>query len=226
MAALIRLSGVTKIYGQGERRVVALDGVDLDIAPGEFLVIKGKSGCGKTTLLAVMGALEVPTRGRVSAFGRDLAGLSERDLSRYRRERVGTVFQSFNLIPVLDVAENVALPLLLNGTSTSEARGRAWALLDDVGLTARAHHLPHELSGGEAQRTAIARALVCDPPLIIADEPTGNLDSRTGGNIIALLADLARRRARTVVLATHGQDIDAVASRVLIMHDGRIQGSS
>ncbi len=219
--ALVSLSEVVKVYGQGEGRVVALDHVGLDIEPGEFLVIRGKSGCGKTTLLAVIGALERPTSGRVVCFGRDLAGLSERELSRYRREQVGTIFQSFNLIPVLDVTENVALPLLLNGTRASEARRRAAALIEEVGLSARARHLPHELSGGEMQRVAIARALASDPPLIMADEPTGNLDSRTGEAVMGLLAGLAAR-GKTVILATHSRDADPLASRLLSMSDGRL----
>jgi ABC-type lipoprotein export system ATPase subunit len=221
--ALVTLEEVTKVYGQGERRVVALDRVSLEISSGEFLVVRGRSGCGKTTLLGVIGALEQPTSGRIVSFGRDLASLSERELSRYRREQVGTIFQSFNLIPVLDVAENVALPLYLNGAPSAEAQRRAAALIAEVGLTPRARHLPHELSGGEMQRTAIARALVCDPPLIIADEPTGNLDSRTGAEVIELLADLSARRGKTVLLATHSLEAEPFASRVLLMRDGTLR---
>ncbi len=221
--ALVSLKEVTKVYGQGERRVVALDGVSLDVEPGEFLVVRGKSGCGKTTLLAVIGALERPTSGSIISFGRDLATLPERELSRYRRERVGTVFQSFNLIPVLDVAENVALPLLLNGAPSPEAKQRAAALIEEVGLSGRARHLPHELSGGEMQRTAIARALVCDPPLVIADEPTGNLDSKTGSEIIGLLAALSEKRGKTVILATHSLEADPLARRVFLMRDGSLR---
>jgi ABC-type lipoprotein export system ATPase subunit len=221
--ALVSLQDVTKVYGQGESQVVALDRVSLEVEPGEFLVVRGRSGCGKTTLLAVIGALESPSRGAVISFGRDLCALSERELSRYRREQVGTVFQSFNLIPVLDVAENVALPLLLNGLPTGEARRRAAALIEEVGLSGRSRHLPHELSGGEMQRTAIARALVADPPLILADEPTGNLDSRTGAEVIRLLAELARRRGKTVILATHSLEADHLSSRVLLMRDGTLR---
>lgn len=221
--AQVRLEEVTKVYGRGEGRVVALDRVSLQVDTGEFVVVRGKSGCGKTTLLAVIGALEAPTSGRVLAFGRDLAGLGERELSRYRRELVGTVFQSFNLIPVLDAAENVALPLLLNGLPTAEAKRRAAALIEEVGLAARARHLPHELSGGEMQRVAIARALVADPPLILADEPTGNLDSRTGAEVMRLLRELAQRRQKTVILATHSLEADSLASRVLLMRDGALR---
>jgi ABC-type lipoprotein export system ATPase subunit len=221
--ALVSLQEVTKAYGQGEGRVIALDRVSLDIEEGQLLTVRGKSGCGKTTLLAIIGALDQPTSGRVLAFGLDLAVLPEREMSRYRRERVGTVFQSFNLLPVLDVTENVALPLMLGGTAAHEAKRRAAALIDEVGLTKRAHHLPHQLSGGEMQRTAIARALVCEPPLIIADEPTGNLDSKTGAEVMEMLAALTRLHGKTVILATHSIEADALADRVLLMRDGRLQ---
>ena len=220
--ALVSLEEVTKVYGQGQWRVVALDRVSLEVEAGEFIVVKGRSGCGKTTLLGVIGALEQPTSGRVMSFGHDLASLGERGLSRYRRERVGTIFQSFNLIPVLSVAENVALPLMLNSTPSGEARERAAALIAEVGLSQRAHHLPHELSGGEMQRVAIARALVGEPPLVIADEPTGNLDSRTGAEVMALLAELSRRRGKTVIIATHSLEADPFASRIILMRDGRL----
>jgi len=201
--------------------VVALASVSLRIDPGSFVAIVGPSGSGKSTLLNLMGALDRPSSGRIFIHGQELGGLDDNGLTRLRRDRIGFVFQFFNLVPTLSALENAMMPALLAGERPRDVEAKASAALDRVGLSHRKHHRPDELSGGEMQRVAIARALVGDPPLLLADEPTGNLDSRTGDDILALLTGSASER-RTVVLVTHDPRIAERADRVLTIKDGRV----
>jgi putative ABC transport system ATP-binding protein len=216
---MLTLQDVTKAYPQGTRMVHALRGVSLCIDEGEFVAIMGPSGSGKSTLLHLLGALDVPTTGCIHFAGRDLKTLSERQRSLLRRNRIGFVFQAFNLLPTLTAAENVALPLLLAGEGPS--RSRALRALDRMGLTARADHFPEQMSGGEMQRVAIARALVTDPKLILCDEPTGNLDSANAKEILRLLQSLPEGRC-TVVMVTHDNQAAAHGDRTIHLRDGRL----
>ncbi len=218
---LVSLRGVWKIYRLGKGvEVAALRGVDLDILPGDSLAVMGPSGSGKSTLLHILGCLDTPTRGRALFRGRDVTGMRADELARFRRTEVGFVFQEFNLSPSLTALENVELPMVFAGVPRRARRQRALELLEAVGLGDRAHHRPGELSGGERQRVAIARALANSPTLILADEPTGNLDSSTGRTILSLLADL-NRDGRALVLVTHDPEAAGIAARVLRMRDGR-----
>jgi putative ABC transport system ATP-binding protein len=219
---MIELQRVSKIYRRGPEEIRALQEVDLKIASGEFVAITGKSGCGKSTLLHIIGGLEPVSRGRVLLDGRDLALSGEPELTRFRRDRVGVVFQSFNLLPLLTLEENVALPKVLQGAPYSQAREEARGWLVEVGLAARLDHKPHQASGGEMQRAAIARALINDPVVILADEPTGNLDSANTAQIMQLFVHLHRQWSKTVVLVSHTPEVGAVAERVLLMQDGRL----
>lgn len=219
---MIELKGVSKTYRRGEVQIQALSSVDLAIAAGEFLAITGKSGCGKSTLLHIIGGLEPPTSGQVLVDGLDLAQLGEPELTLFRRDRVGVVFQSFNLLPLLTLEENVALPRVLKGAAYAEAGEEARHWLNEVGLLERRHHKPHQVSGGEMQRAAIARALINRPAVLLADEPTGNLDSVTGAQVMELFARLHRDWAQTVVLVSHAPEAAAFAQRVLRLHDGRV----
>ena len=219
---MIKLVDVTKIYRQGTQEVTALDRVNLEIQRGEFLAITGPSGCGKSTLLNLLGGLDVPTSGRVIVEGVDLADMDDVRLTQFRRERVGIIFQFFNLIPILDVRENVTLPFLIRGMPTKEANERATELLQMVGLLDRQSHHAQDISGGEMQRVAIARALINDPDIILADEPTGNLDSRSGKKILEVLSRLNTDLKKTVILATHSSDAARFAGRQLMMRDGRV----
>ncbi len=212
--------GVRKVY-EGALPVVALDGIDLEVAAGEFLAVVGPSGGGKSTLLHLLGGIDRPTSGSVVVGGRDVAALPEKDLTLYRRRDVGLVFQFFNLLPHITVAENVELPRALDGQA--DAAPRARELLRRVGLEHRASAHPYELSGGEAQRVAIARALVTGARLLLADEPTGNLDSSNGGRVLALLNEIRRERGITLVLATHSEAAAQRADRVVEIQDGRIR---
>jgi len=209
-----------KEYVQGRRRVTALDGVSLSIEPGEFVAVIGPSGSGKSTLLHLAAVLDVPTSGSVTIEGRETAELGEEERTLLRRTRIGLVFQFFNLIPTLTVLENTSLPAVLSGGRLGDARPAAERLLERVGLRERLTHLPEELSGGEMQRVAIARALINDPALLLADEPTGNLDSANGREILSLLA--AERGTRTVVVVTHDPAVVAVADRAIRLRDGRL----
>ncbi len=182
----------------------------------------GKSGCGKTTLLSLVGGLDRPDKGRINVNGQEITQLADSELTRYRRDQVGIVFQFFNLIPILTVAENVALPHSLQGRSDKEIQGRVQELLGDVDLLERRNHYPHEISGGEMQRVAIARALINRPHLVLADEPTGNLDSRTGHQVMEIMAELSERHHTTFILATHSGEAASYASRKLYMRDGRL----
>ena len=219
--SLLTATDLQKVYISGEARVVALAGVSLELAQGDFVALMGPSGCGKSTLLHLCGAMDRPTSGRVQFEGRDLSTLSDDDLTRVRRERVGFVFQFFNLLPTLTLGDNITLPCLLGGLRASEAETRAKRLADRVGIGHRWQHYPQQLSGGEMQRAAIARALVHEPALLVADEPTGNLDSDNGARVLALLRDLNRDMGVTILLATHAGDVAAAAARVLRMRDGR-----
>jgi putative ABC transport system ATP-binding protein len=202
--------------------VVALEDISLEVSEGEFVAVMGPSGSGKSTLLNVIGALDRPNHGSIVVEGQNIAALDARGAARYRRRSVGFVFQSFNLLPRLTVLENVALPLLFEGTAAAQRMKRAAAILKDLGMEDRMHHRPPTLSGGEKQRVAIGRALVNDPYLVLADEPTGNLDSKTASVVMGLLADLNRSRGQTVLLITHDAQIAAHADRIVQMRDGRI----
>jgi putative ABC transport system ATP-binding protein len=218
----IELAQVERTYGKGDSEVHALQRVSLAVAEGEFIAIMGPSGSGKSTLLNLVGALDRPSAGRILAGGRDIAGLSAREAARYRRREVGFVFQSFNLLPRLTVLENVALPLMFEGVAPAERTKKARGLLDDLGLTARQHHKPGTLSGGEKQRVAIARALVNDPRILLADEPTGNLDTKNARAAMEILVDLNRSRGQTIFLITHESEVARHAGRVVHMRDGGI----
>ena len=218
--ALIALRGVTKRHRKGQETIHALDGIDLEVAEKGMVAIVGASGSGKSSLLHVIGAMDRPSSGELRVAGQELNSLPEAALTRFRRQTVGFVFQAFNLIPNLTALENVMLPLEFNGVPTSERRERAGALLERVGLSKRLGHRPRELSGGEQQRVAIARALANDPPLVLADEPTGNLDSKTGQLIYELLKEIARER--TVLVVTHAEVLAQMADRVVHIKDGRL----
>ncbi len=219
---LLVADDVSRTFAGGERPVTAVAGVSLSIERGEFVALVGPSGCGKSTLLHLCGAMDRPTSGTIRLGDVALNMLDDDQLTRVRRKHVGFVFQFFNLLPTLTLLENVALPLMLNGNAAAVADSVARDVLDRVGLTARRDHYPQQVSGGEMQRAAIARALVHRPTLIIADEPTGNLDSDNGRRVLALLAELNRDLGVTLLLATHAADIAAAASRVLTMRDGRL----
>jgi putative ABC transport system ATP-binding protein len=221
--ATLVVEGVRKTYAGGEAPVEAVRGVDLTLEAGDFVALMGPSGCGKSTLLHLCGAMDVPTAGRVTIEGHDLAGLDDDRLTRLRRGRVGFVFQFFNLLPTLSVEENVALPLLLAGRPARDAEARARALAERVGIGHRLGAYPQQLSGGEMQRVAIARAVVHDPALLIADEPTGSLDSENGGRILELMSTLNRETGVTVLLATHSSETAEAADRVVHMRDGKVE---
>jgi len=199
-----------------------LRGISLIIEPGEFVAITGKSGCGKSTLLHIIGGLEVPTTGQVSINGQNLSGLSDGELTLFRRDQVGMVFQSFNLLPLLTVQENVALPRILQGYPYRQALAEAESWLEEVDLGPRQLHKPHQISGGEMQRAAIARALINDPMVIIADEPTGNLDTRLGTQVMEIFARLQARWQKTVILATHALEAAHFSNRILQLQDGQL----
>jgi putative ABC transport system ATP-binding protein len=219
---LAELTGARKVYPRGATAVLALDGVALRIAPGEKLAIMGPSGSGKSTLLSILGCLDRLTDGEYHLFGENVSGLDDVRLSHRRNRSIGFVFQSFHLIPQLTVLENVETPLLYGAVPESEWRPRAVRCLERVALSHRADHRPAELSGGEAQRAAIARALVTEPALLLADEPTGNLDSHTGDEVASLL-DTLHAEGRTVVLVTHNEALGRRAQRILRLRDGRIE---
>ena len=219
---LLSARALTKTYTMGKRSLEVLRGVDLDVTRGEFLALRGASGAGKSTLLHLIGGLDLPNAGEIRFDGQDLVAFSERKLTEFRNRRVGFIFQAYHLLPELDALENVCLPARMARISvaTVEARGRE--LLARVGLKDRLDHKPSELSGGEQQRVAIARALINEPELILADEPTGNLDSKTGGEIIELLKSLRVEKNTTLVIATHDAKVAANAERVIELVDGKI----
>jgi ABC-type lipoprotein export system ATPase subunit len=221
--SLLVVEQVGKTYAIGESRVAALTDVSLSVGVGEFVAVVGPSGCGKSTLLHLCGAMDRPSSGRLTLDGQRLDTMSEEALTGLRRGRIGFVFQFFNLLPTLTLAENIALPLLLAGSSTRRALDRAGALAERVGVSHRLDHLPPQLSGGEMQRAAIARAVVHSPILLVADEPTGNLDSSNGIKILELLQTLNRESGVTLLLATHAPEIAAAADRIVALRDGRVE---
>ena len=219
---MIRLENVVKTYRQGSTSVPALAGISLGVAQGEFLAVMGASGSGKSTMLHLIGGLDVPDSGSIAVGGQELSHMSDDQLTIFRRRKIGFIFQFFNLLPTLSAEENVALPLLLDGKSMRDVRPRVEKLLDRVGLGPRRAHKPDELSGGEMQRVAIARALVIEPILLLADEPTGNLDSKTGEEILELIKETADQTRQTVVIVTHDARAAAYGDRIITLKDGRV----
>jgi putative ABC transport system ATP-binding protein len=224
--SLARLVGAGKIYGSGETAVAALAEATLDIKPGEVTLIEGPSGSGKTTLISILGLLLKPTSGEVWIEGRNVAGLTERDLPGLRARNFGFVFQGFNLFPALTALENVAIAIEMKNPKAKDTRGEARRLLDLVGMTSRSHHLPADLSGGQKQRVAIARALGGNPPIIVGDEPTAALDTKTALSVMELLRELASSHGRAVVVVTHDPRLERFADRVVRVEDGRIHSIS
>jgi putative ABC transport system ATP-binding protein len=220
--SLIQAENLTKVYGTGDTAVVALDHVYLTVNPGEFVAVMGPSGCGKSTLLHLLGGLDRPSDGNVSIDGQSLAKMSDDAISQLRRRKIGFVFQFFNLIPILSSVENAALPLLLDGGSSVQAKQKATEWLTKVGLGQRLASRPDQLSAGQQQRVAIARALIADPILVLADEPTGNLDTKSSDEIAGLLKQVAKEWGRAVLMVTHDPRIAAYADRIIFLKDGKI----
>ncbi len=220
--SLIQTDNLTKIYGSGETAVTALDHVNMKVEPGEFVAVMGPSGCGKSTLLHLLGGLDRPSEGGVSIEGTAIAEMKDDDLTKLRRQKIGFVFQFYNLIPVLTAVENAALPVTLDGVKPAEAKKRAGEWLARFGLGDRLASRPDQLSGGQQQRVAVARALVAEPALVLADEPTGNLDTRSGDEIAALLRQVTKEYGRTVVMVTHDPRIAAYADRIVFLKDGKV----
>ena len=221
---MIRLEQVTRVYPIGGADVRAIDGITLTIPTGEFVALMGPSGCGKTTLINLIGAIDRPTSGGVWLDEERLDLLSDDRLTRLRRTNIGIVYQFFNLLPTLSASENIGLPLLLYGLPAREIAARVARQLEQVGLAHRAHHWPHELSGGEQQRVTIARAIVAEPRVVLADEPTGNLDSVAGGAVLELFQRLNREGRQTIVLATHSAEAARRAGRIVHLRDGKVEG--
>jgi putative ABC transport system ATP-binding protein len=220
--SLVQTQNLTKIYGSGATAVTALDHVNINIHDGEFVAIMGPSGCGKSTLLHLLGGLDTPSDGKVVIDGTSIAEMSDDKLTELRRRRIGFVFQFFNLIPVLSAAENAALPVTLDGIKPTDATAKAIEWLGRFGLADRSSSRPDQLSGGQQQRVAIARALVAEPSLILADEPTGNLDTRSGDEIAGLLRDVSKKYDRTIIMVTHDPRIAAYADRIIFLKDGKV----
>jgi len=220
--SLIQIKNLTKVYGKGDAAVTALDHVNLSVNAGEFVAIMGPSGCGKSTLLHLLGGLDRPTQGEVLIDGHTLSDLSDAALTELRRRKIGFVFQFFNLLPVLNTTENAALPLMLDGRRTNEAKAKAVEWLTKVGLGNRLGARPDQLSGGQQQRVAIARALIAEPSLVLADEPTGNLDTKASDEIASLLRQVSDQWGRSVVMVTHDPRIAAYADRIVFLKDGTI----
>ena len=223
---MIRCTDVCKFYQQGDNRITALAGVTLDIPQGAFAAVMGPSGSGKSTLLHLIGGLDRPTSGELLVDNRLIGQMSDDQVTLFRRSRIGFIFQFFNLLPTLSAAENIALPFVLDGRSKAEADARAAALLAKVGLEHRRQHLPEELSGGEIQRVAIARALAFNPPILLADEPTGNLDSKNGLAILDLLRQVNRQDGCTIVMVTHSEEAAGYAERRIYLRDGKVEDSN
>ena len=221
--AAVRIRDLQKAYNEGDRELRVLDGVDLDIHEGEFFALLGASGSGKSTLLNLLSGIDKPDSGRIVVEGRDITQLNDSQLTLYRREHIGIIFQFFNLIPTLTVLENITLPKELGGSRREATEPKALDLLQQVGLTSRADTFPDKLSGGEQQRVAIARALLHQPKIVFADEPTGNLDEDTGAHVLQLLLRLTCQAGKTLIMATHNMDIASFADRVCSIHEGRLQ---
>jgi ABC-type lipoprotein export system ATPase subunit len=221
--SMISIRQVHKFHGQPPTRNEVLCGIDLEVPRGQFLAIMGPSGCGKSTLLHLLAGLDVFDAGDIEVAGVSLAKLDDRGLTLLRRQHVGIVFQFFNLLPTLTALENVELPALLRGIPPAQARARAASRLDEVGLSPRAHQQMHQLSGGEMQRIAFARALIMEPPILLADEPTGNLDSQSSAQLVELMRGVGRDHGTTIVMVTHSPEIAAAADRLIEMRDGRIR---
>ncbi|HWM52394.1 MAG TPA: ABC transporter ATP-binding protein [Thermoplasmata archaeon] len=222
----IRTKDLIKVYRTGKSEVIALRGLDMQVAEGELVAVQGPSGCGKTTLLNLIGGIDRPTAGRIEVDGSNLVDLGEGDLVKYRLAKVGFIFQFFNLVPTLTAEENVELPLRLAGKGPSIRAKRRKELLELVGMTQRASHRPDELSGGEQQRVAIGVALANDPPLLLADEPTGELDTKTGQEVLDLFRRLNQEFKKTIVVVTHDARVSHIAHRVLEIQDGKILGET
>jgi putative ABC transport system ATP-binding protein len=220
--SLIQTENLTKIYGSGETAVIALDHVGIQVKEGEFVAVMGPSGCGKSTLLHLLGGLDCSSEGKVVIDGTSLADMKDDDLTKLRRKRIGFVFQFYNLIPVLTAVENAALPITLDGVNPAEAKKRAAEWLTRFGLGDRLTNRPDQLSGGQQQRVAVARALLSEPALILADEPTGNLDTRSGDEIASLLRQVTKEYRRTVIMVTHDPRIAAYADRIIFLKDGKV----
>ncbi len=218
--AILETRGLRKVYGSGDTEVRALDGVDLAVEKGEFAAVVGTSGSGKSTLLHMLGGLDRPTGGSVIVDGRDLSTLKDEELTIFRRRKIGFVFQNYNLVPVLNVYENIVLPIQLDGGQPD--KGYTNQIIETLGLGSKLQNLPNNLSGGQQQRVAIARALAAKPAIILADEPTGNLDSRTSQDVMSLLKVTSQRFAQTIVMITHNEEIAQMADRVIRIEDGRI----
>jgi len=220
--SILQTENLTKVYGKNETTVVALDHVNLSIKEGEFIAVMGPSGCGKSTLMHLLGGLDRPSEGRVILDGTPIAEMDDDHLTELRRRKIGFIFQFFNLIPVLSALENAALPITLDGVKPADAKTKAKEWLVQFGLAERVNNRPDQLSGGQQQRVAIARALVAEPALILADEPTGNLDTRAGDEIAGLLRDVSKKFGRTVVMVTHDPRIAAYADRIIFLKDGKV----
>ncbi len=219
---IVEAKMLTKVYGKGETEVKALKNINLKIQKGEFIAVMGPSGCGKSTFLNLLGCLDKPTSGSITIDGSELSGLNDDQMTGLRRKKIGFVFQYFNLIPVLSAADNVALPMILDGKRAAEARKGSVEWLGKLGLENRINHKPDQLSGGQQQRVAIARALAADPALILADEPTGNLDSRMSDEVVGILRKASSEWNRTVLMVTHDSRIAAYADRIIFLKDGEI----
>lgn len=222
--SILSTDNLRKIYGRGENEVRALDGVDLRVEKGEFVAVVGTSGSGKSTLLHMLGGLDRPTEGKVHVDGKDIFSLKDEELTIFRRRKIGFVFQNYNLVPVLNVYENIVLPIQLDGNEPD--RAYIDNIIETLGLREKLRNLPNNLSGGQQQRVAIARALSSKPAIILADEPTGNLDSRTSQDVLGLLKVTSRKYAQTVVMITHNEEIAQLADRIIRIEDGKVQSAS
>ena len=225
MAPIIHTEKLRKVYAVGKERVIALNNIDLNIEKGEFCCIVGQSGSGKSTLLNQLAGLEKPTKGKVFIGRHEISAMSETELARFRQEHLGFIFQSYNLLPTMTAAENVALPLMFKGVGKKERLRRAKVELKNMGLLGRANHLPTEMSGGQQQRVGIARAFVSNPKVIFADEPTGNLDSRTSKQVLYRMLELSKNQGVTFVMVTHEPELAACADRIVTILDGKVQSS-
>ena len=223
MESVVRIERLTKVYEEGEQQRVVLDDLSVEFSPGQFTTVRGRSGSGKSTLLNLIAGIDEPTHGQVMIGGHNISRMSPRERAHYRRDNLGFIFQFFNLIPTLTVIENVSLPSELSGRSEAESHARAVQLIDQVGLSGRGADFPDRLSGGEQQRVAIARALVEDPVLVLADEPTGNLDRITGEVVLSMLEDLIGERGLTLILATHSHRIAQSADQKWVLVDGKLE---